>query len=222
MEQARQLTQPGAVGGVGERECVEIGGRRTPLRVRRIIDSARGLVNDRLERFELLKDVATEVGGVLQSPTAMQPTPDRGPLLTLPLQRQAVTIEQGAHALVVRVDPLRTGLDVLTFGERRSHGARPPAESRTGFDQRDVMTREQEFARCGETSHPGPDDNNFHDGTGSVARLSHRRASTRSARTSHQTFAAPSRRIPTPSESRRTAPPRLRPRTVSWCSWRCR
>ena len=59
-----------------------------------------------------------EIGRALQPTVAVQPAPDRRPLLPLALELHPMAIEQPAHAVMVGVDPLGTALDVLAVGER--------------------------------------------------------------------------------------------------------
>ena len=117
VEQPGELAEPGPPGYVGERQCVELGGPGTPLRIGRVVDRQRCVVDDRLERLQFPKHRLPEIGRVLQPTVTMQPAPDRRPLLPLALEMHPMAIEQAAHAVMVGVDPFGTALDVLAVGE---------------------------------------------------------------------------------------------------------
>ena len=75
-----------------------------------------------------------------------------------------MTLQQIAHAVMVRVDPLGTALDVLPVANgSRTVRARPPRRD-AGLDQGDVVTVEHQLSGRGEAGHPGPDDDDSHDG----------------------------------------------------------
>lgn len=58
-----------------------------------------------------------------ESPVEVDEATHTRPLFAGPLDTQAESVDQPMHSLVVVVDPLRSGLDMLSAAQRRVHRA---------------------------------------------------------------------------------------------------
>ena len=163
MEQPRQVLEPGAISCSSERQRIEVRRGRTLLRVGRIVDGKRGIVHDPLEHFQLPVHLRAEIGRALQTTITMQPATDGRPLLAFTLQIHPVPLQQAAHPVVMRVDPLRTALDVLAVDERVAHRPSAPTDSRAGFDQLDIVPGIQQLPRRGQAREAGTNDDDLQD-----------------------------------------------------------